>query len=104
MMLASVYEWCAHNPMQVVQVLLAIWALANVVWAVWPRPKSERWQTVWKILHTVFGLIATHSSASGTFTWPSLIRFVVQGVMKLPAPDPFTPQSDTTPRSSEEKP
>lgn len=88
--LLEIYSWCAAHPKETAEVVLFVWGIANVVWALWPRPHSDRGQKVWKWLHALLGLVATHTTAKGTFTWPSLVRTVVTGVLKVQAPDPFT--------------
>lgn len=85
----GILAWIYYNPEAVINASLFVWAIANVVWAQLPRPRSKARLRVWRGLHSVFGLVATHSTAPGTFTWPSLARAIVSGVLKLPAPDPF---------------
>lgn len=87
----SCWAWVKSHPMDCVQYLLIAWAVANVVWAQWPKPKSDKAQAVWKLLHHVFQLIATTAKAQGTFTWPSLIRAIIGGIMA--SPDPFADQT-----------
>ena len=84
-------NWLKGHPWETVQYLLLIWGVANVVWAQWPKPKSERAETVWKWLHHLFQLVATTAEAKGTFTWPSLVRALLAAVLKVPTPDPFQP-------------
>ena len=84
-----VFGWIQDHPEAFVQLLVLVWAVLNVIWAQWPKPHSLPGQRVWKVIHGVFGLVATHATTRGTFTWPSLLRALVVGVLKLPAPDPF---------------
>jgi len=85
--LLSAFVWVKAHPFETLQWLLFAWGIANVLWAQWPKPKSERAQKVWAFLHHLFQLIATTSEAKGTFTWPSIVRAVLGGLVK--APDPF---------------
>ena len=70
------------------QSLIILWGIANVLWALWPKPKSERAQRIWMLLHHVMQLVVTTSRASGTLTWPFLLRAV--GTQLFQGPDPFT--------------
>lgn len=87
----AAYAWvCAHQSLTV-EIVLMIWGLANVAWAQWPKPHSAKAQSVWKMLHSIFQLIVTHASAGGTFTWPWLVRSVMNSVLGPASPDPFGP-------------
>ena len=92
----AIYTWVMAHPFECVQWLLFAWGIANIVWAQWPKPKSDKAQTLWKAIHHVFQLISTSAGAKGTFTWPSLIRAVLGAL--LSAPDPFADHpSDAAP-------
>lgn len=83
----AMYTWVIAHPWECVQWILFAWAIANVIWAQWPKPKSDKALAVWKAIHHVFQLISTSAGAKGTFTWPSLIRAVLGAL--LSGPDPF---------------
>ena len=85
----AVFAWASEHPESVVQIVLMLWAVANVVWAQLPKPKTQKAQWAWKFIHTIFGLVSTHATAKGTFTWPSLLRAVMTGMFKKGGPDPF---------------
>lgn len=87
--LATAINWFKSHPWETIQYLLFMWGIANVIWAQWPKPKSERAEAVWKWLHHLFQLVATTADAKGTFTWPSIVRAVMAAVLKVPTPDPF---------------
>ena len=86
----TLYTWLADNPETVLQVVFVLWAAANVVWAQWPKPKTDRAEQIWKWVHFVMGLITTHATAKGTFTWPQLLKPILDKVVETP--DPFEPK------------
>ncbi len=81
--LASVLAWAQAHPGTVIEYLLALWAIVNVVWSQWPRPKSAKAERIWGVIHSLLQLVVTHSTAPGTFTLPWLVRLLVS------APDPL---------------
>ena len=91
---ARIFAWVAAHPFETVQGVLLVWGVLNVLWAQLPKPTSPFGIAVWKWTHTIFLLVSTHASAGGTFTWPSLIRAVMAGLLNQPAPDPFGPTTE----------
>ena len=89
------YAWIKDNPASALQALFAIWAVANVVWAQWPQPKSPLAMKVWAGIHHGMQLIATSAQAAGTFTWPSLVRILLYRFL-VPTINPFAPISEKT--------
>lgn len=79
----SAIAWAQAHPGTVIEYLLAMWAIANVVWSQWPRPKSAKAERIWGVIHSLLQLVVTHSTAPGTFTLPWLVRLLVS------APDPL---------------
>ena len=93
--LSAAHTWISLHPTQTLEILLVMWGLANIVWAQWPKPHSAQAQKFWTGIHDALLLVATHASAKGTFTWPSIIRLFTQG------PDPFgalTPPAEKPPQ------
>lgn len=93
--LTQTYSWIAAHPAASVQYLLLAWGLANILWAQWPKPHSPTGIAIWKFLNRALLLVSTHSTAQGTFTWPSLIRAVLAGLLNKPVADPFEPSCPT---------
>ena len=91
----SAFAWIKAHPAECVQYLAAAWAIANVLWAQWPKPKSPKAQAIWQWVHTIMQLVVTHSSAAGTFTWPAIIRSVLTAFTQMKAPNPFESPDDT---------
>lgn len=96
----QVYAWVVAHPFECVQYLALFLAVANVLWAQWPKPKSDKAQAIWKAVHHALQLVVTSAGAKGTFTWPSLIRAVLNSLLK--GPDPFDTPADPAPVAAPE--
>ena len=71
------WAWIKINPKDTIFV---VWILMNVVWAQLPKswfhnPILNRILTG---IHTCLQFVVTHSSVSGTFTWPSILKALFQ--------------------------
>lgn len=76
------------------QVLLAVWGVAQLIWAQWPKPHSEKASKIFNAIHSVFLMIVTHSSAPGTFTWPAVVRWIIGFFATMPQVSPISVPKD----------
>lgn len=90
--------WVKGHPVDFVQYVILAWGVANVLWAQWPKPKSEWGKKVWIAVHHGLQLMVTTTQALGTFTWPSLIRALFKAWVQ--APNPFGDNTAPKPPAS----
>lgn len=83
--------WALANPDATVTLIVFLWGAANVVLSQMPAPKTPTGRRIWMIVHTLGVFISTHSSVSGTFTLPTVVRWVAGLFVPLP-PRPVVPE------------
>jgi len=87
--LKALGSWIRQHPTEAITIG---WVLMNILWAQLPvswfkNPKANK---LLSSIHTVFQFVVTHASLAGTFTWPSILRALLQsfGVSIGPAVPP----------------
>jgi hypothetical protein len=74
--------------------LMLVWVVLNLLWAQVPRPEDERLEKIWRLIHHVFGLIVTHATTKGTFTWPFFLFYLAKN-LNLPTKNPFEDEKES---------
>ena len=83
LMLATIFAWIKANP--VMCVLVAALVL-NVLFAQLPKPTTERGLKIWNFFRTIGLVFSTHSTEPGTFTWPMVLKWILDAIVPIPEP------------------
>jgi hypothetical protein len=75
--LLAIWMWIKANPATCILVMAMV---VNFLFAELPKPTNPVFLRLWTILRAFLLVCTTHASEKGTFTWPTVLKLIIDTI------------------------